>query len=31
VRFLYDDKNLYIGAICYDSKPEELVVKTLER
>jgi hypothetical protein len=31
VRILYDDENLYIGATCYDSKPEALVVKTLER
>ncbi|MBI2833793.1 MAG: carbohydrate binding family 9 domain-containing protein [Acidobacteria bacterium] len=31
VRVLYDDKRLYIGAICYDSKPTEVVIKTLER
>ncbi|MDP6575785.1 MAG: DUF5916 domain-containing protein [Candidatus Peribacteraceae bacterium] len=31
VRILFDDKNLYIGAICFDSNPDKLVVKTLER
>jgi Domain of unknown function (DUF5916) len=30
-RILYDDRNLYIGAFCYDSDPTGLVVKTLER
>jgi hypothetical protein len=31
VRLLYDEDHLYIGAICYDSEPDRLVVKTLER
>ena len=31
VRLLYDADNLYIGAVCYDSDPQGLVVKTLER
>jgi len=26
VRFGYDDRNLYIGIICFDSQPEHLVV-----
>lgn len=30
VRILYDDEMLYIGAMCYESHPERLVVKTLE-
>ena len=30
VRILYDDKMLYIGAMCYESHPERLVSKTLE-
>src|SRR5207302_11454916 len=25
VRFLYDDDNLYVGVICHDSKPAEIV------
>ena len=31
VRILYDDQYLYIGAICYDSKPDELTVMSLEQ
>jgi hypothetical protein len=31
VRLLYDTDNLYIGAVCFDSDPKGLVVKTLER
>ena len=31
VRILYDDEYLYIGAICYDSKPDELTVMGLEQ
>lgn len=31
VRILYDAKKLYLGALCYDSEPEKLVVTTLER
>jgi hypothetical protein len=31
VRLLYDADNLYISAVCYDSEPDRLVVKTLER
>jgi Domain of unknown function (DUF5916) len=30
VRLLYDRDRLYIGAICYDSDPNGLVIKTLE-
>lgn len=30
VRILYDESKLYIGALCYDSRPDRLVVKTLE-
>ncbi|HWP37904.1 MAG TPA: DUF5916 domain-containing protein [Gemmatimonadales bacterium] len=30
-RLLYDDRNLYISAVCYDSEPDAMVVKTLER
>lgn len=29
VRFLYDDENLYIGIMCYDSSPEDIVHKEL--
>ena len=25
VRILYDEKNLYIGVICYDSEPEKII------
>ncbi len=31
VRILYDDRNLYVGAICYDSEPDRLTVTSLER
>lgn len=31
VRFLYDDKNLYIGAIMYDDEPDGLIVNELKR
>ena len=31
VRILYDDQYLYIGAICYASKPEDLTVMSLEQ
>ena len=30
VRILYDQNNLYIGAICYDSQPDRMVAKNLE-
>ncbi len=30
VRFLYDDENLYVGAICFDSEPTRLVVSGLK-
>lgn len=30
VRILYDDRNLYVGALCYDSEPEKIVITTLE-
>ena len=29
VRFLYDDDNLYVGVICFDSEPDRLVIKDL--
>ena len=29
VRILFDAKNLYIGVICFDSHPEEIVAKSL--
>ena len=29
VRFLYDDDNLYVGVICFDSEPDKLVIKDL--
>src|SRR5688572_9859477 len=29
VRFLYDDDNLYIGFICYDTTPTRLLIKDL--
>lgn len=31
VRFVYDESNLYVSALCYDSDPKGLVVKTIER
>ncbi|MDH3733220.1 MAG: carbohydrate binding family 9 domain-containing protein [Gemmatimonadota bacterium] len=31
VRFAYDDRALYIGAICYDSEPDLLVVPSLKQ
>ncbi len=31
VRIVYDDQNLYIGAFCFDSEPEKLVVPSLEQ
>ncbi len=31
VRILYDDKNLYVGAICYESSPDKVTVTSLER
>lgn len=30
VRFLYDDDNLYVGVICFDSEPTHMVVKELK-
>ena len=29
-RFLFDEDNLYIGVLCYDSDPENIVVNELE-
>ncbi len=29
VRLLYDDNHLYVGAVCYDSEPNKLVVESL--
>ncbi|MBI4539199.1 MAG: carbohydrate binding family 9 domain-containing protein [Gemmatimonadetes bacterium] len=31
VRITYDDRSLYISAVCYDSDPHGIVVNTLER
>jgi hypothetical protein len=31
VRILYDDRALYIGAMCYESAPDHLVVLSLEQ
>jgi hypothetical protein len=31
VRLLFDDTNLYISAVCYDSDPNALIVQSLER
>lgn len=28
---VYDEDNLYVGAICYDSEPDKLVIPTLEQ
>jgi hypothetical protein len=30
VRILYDNNNLYIGVICYDSEPEKIIHKELK-
>ncbi len=29
-RFLFDEENLYVGVICYDSDPDNIVVNELE-
>jgi hypothetical protein len=31
VRVVYDDKNIYVGAICFDSEPRKAVTTTLEQ
>src|SRR4051812_39846739 len=31
VRFLYDDENLYVGAMLYDSEPDKLIIDSLRR
>ncbi len=31
VRIVYDDENLYIGAMCFDSRPDRVVVPSLEQ
>ncbi|MFC1651291.1 DUF5916 domain-containing protein [Candidatus Latescibacterota bacterium] len=31
VRFLYDDDNLYVSFICFDSEPDKIVHKELKR
>lgn len=31
VRLVYDDSRLYISAVCYDSDPTALIIKTIER
>ncbi len=31
VRFLYDDDNLYVGVMCFDSDPTQIAIKELKR
>src|SRR5262249_14508550 len=31
VRVLYDDENLYVGAMCFDSQAKRLIVQDLKR
>ena len=31
VRFMFDDDNLYVGFICFDSEPDKIVHKELKR
>ncbi len=31
VRILFDDENLYVGVMCFDSQPERIVHKVMER
>ncbi|MBM3265820.1 MAG: carbohydrate binding family 9 domain-containing protein [candidate division Zixibacteria bacterium] len=31
VRVLYDDENLYVGAICFDREPEKVVAREMRR
>jgi hypothetical protein len=31
VKLLYDDKNFYIGVICYDSEPERIIATQMAR
>jgi hypothetical protein len=31
VRLLYDENNIYISAICYDSEPDKLVIESLNQ
>ncbi len=31
VRILYDDRNVYVGVICYDSEPPEIIVTDARR
>lgn len=31
VRLLFDDSRLYLSAVCYDSDPTALIIKTIER
>ena len=31
VRIVYDDKKIYVGAICYDAEPQKAVTTTLEQ
>ncbi len=31
VRIAYDDENLYVGVVCYDSEPDKLVVSDARR
>ena len=31
VRILYDDRNIYVGVVCYDSEPSEIIVTDARR
>ena len=31
VRFLYDDDNLYVGVMCFDSDPAQIAIKELKK
>lgn len=31
IRVLYDEANLYVGAICYDAEPDNIRISSLER
>ena len=31
VKIVYDDMNLYVGAVCYDSEPDKLVIESLQQ
>ncbi|MCP4727971.1 MAG: carbohydrate binding family 9 domain-containing protein, partial [bacterium] len=31
VRVIYDDENIYVGVVCYDSEPDKIINKELKR